>query len=108
MAKGWWGGLLGTVEVYKLEGPREHKVLVDWGQPRKAEVQQEGQLQQRELEREFNFKEEKVYLKCAHLEQVQHCTDLPYQVTLLAHTKQDKMGPEFRQTLLLISRRGRT
>ena len=27
-----------------------------------------------------------------HLEQVQHCTDLPHQVTFPAHTKQGKMG----------------
>ena len=28
-----------------------------------------------------------------HLEEVQHCTDLPRQVTFPAHTEQGKMGP---------------
>ena len=28
-----------------------------------------------------------------HLEQVQHSTDLPRQVTFPAHTEQGKMGP---------------
>ena len=28
-----------------------------------------------------------------HLEQVQHCTDLPRQDTFSAHTEQGKMGP---------------
>ena len=33
------------------------------------------------------------HLRWTHLEQVQHCTDLSYQVTFLAHPEQGKMGP---------------
>ena len=32
-------------------------------------------------------------LRWTHLEQAQHCTDLPRQVTFPAHTEQGKMGP---------------
>ena len=40
-----------------------------------------------------------------HLEQVQHCTDFPRQVTFPAHTEQGKMGPGLERTLPLIKRR---
>ena len=33
------------------------------------------------------------HLRWTHLEQVQHCTNLPRQVTFPAHTEQEKMGP---------------
>ena len=33
------------------------------------------------------------HLRWARLEQVQHCTDFPREVTLPAHTEQGKMGP---------------
>ena len=33
------------------------------------------------------------HLRWTHLEQMQHCTDLPRQVTFSAHTEQGKMGP---------------
>ena len=33
------------------------------------------------------------HLQWTHLEQVQHCTDVPRQVTFPAHTEQGKMGP---------------
>ena len=33
------------------------------------------------------------HLRWTHLEQAQHCTDLPRQVTFPAHTEQGKMGP---------------
>ena len=42
------------------------------------------------------FGESSERLRWSHLEQVQHCTDLPRQVTFSAHTKQKKMGPGFR------------
>ena len=77
------GGWLQTVKVYVVEGPREYgAVLVDWRPLEEAEMQQEGQLHEWELERELNLKEEvKVHLNCTHFEQVQHCTDQPLQVT---------------------------
>ena len=33
------------------------------------------------------------HLRWTHLEQVQHCTDLPRQVLFPVHTEQGKMGP---------------
>ena len=33
------------------------------------------------------------HLRWTHLEQVQHCTDLPRHVTFPVHTEQGKMGP---------------
>ena len=51
-----------------------------------------GKLQ--ELPRALNLERESCeHLRWTHLEQVQHCTDLPRQVTFPAHTKQGKMGP---------------
>ena len=42
----------------------------------------------------FEFGEGKFdHLRWTHLEQVQHCTDLPCQVTFPAHTEQGRMGP---------------
>ena len=38
-------------------------------------------------------KERNEHLKWTHWVQVQHCTDLPLQVTFPAHTKQRKTGP---------------
>ena len=38
-------------------------------------------------------KESCEYLRWTHLEQAQHCTDLPRQVTFPVHTEQGKMGP---------------
>ena len=37
-------------------------------------------------------KESSEHFKQTHLEQVQHCTDLPRQVTFPAHTEQGKTG----------------
>ena len=34
-----------------------------------------------------------MHIRWTHWEQVQHCTDLPRQVTFSAHTEQAKMGP---------------
>ena len=48
------------------------------------------------------------HLRWIHLKQVQHCTDLPRQVTFPAHTEQGKiMGPGLGLTLPLIKRRRR-
>ena len=61
-------------------------------------TQQGGKLQERELPRVLNLERESCeHLKSTHLEQVQvqHCTDLPRQVTFPAHTEQGKMGPGF-------------
>ena len=41
------------------------------------------------------------------MEQVQHCTDWPRQITFPAHTEHEKMGPRFGSTLPLIKRRKR-
>ena len=46
-----------------------------------------------------------VHLKCNHLEQVQHCTNLPLQVTLPAYIEQEKIGPGFSRMLPLIENR---
>ena len=53
-----------------------------------------GELQERELPRALNLDRESCeHLRWTHLEQRQHCTDLPGQVTFPAHTEQGKMGP---------------
>ena len=39
-------------------------------------------------------KESCEHLRWTYLEQAQHCTDLPRQVTFPARTEQGKMGPE--------------
>ena len=53
----------------------------------------EGQLQEWEPPRALNLEWEScVHLRWTHLEQVQHCTDLPCQVTFPAHTEHRKMG----------------
>ena len=49
-------------------------------------TQQGGKLRVLNLERKCSE-----HLKWTHLEQVQHCTDLPSQVTFPAHTEQGKM-----------------
>ena len=55
-------------------------MLVNWTPPGKTDMQQNGKLQDRKLERELNFEEqEKVHLRCTHWEQMQHCTHLPLQ-----------------------------
>ena len=56
-----------------------------------------GQLQELELPTIFNVeKERNEHFKWTHLEQVQHCTDLPNHVTFLAHIEQGKTGPRLR------------
>ena len=53
-----------------------------------------GQLQEGELPRVLNVeKESGEHFGWAHLEKVQHCTDLPHQVTFPTHTELAKTGP---------------
>ena len=52
-------------------------------------------------------KESSEHLKWTHLEQVQHCTGLPRQVTYPAHTEQGNMRPRLGRTLPLIKSRKR-
>ena len=57
-------------------------------------LRQRGQLQELELPRALNLdKESCEHLRWTHLEQAQHCTDLPRQVKFPVHTEQGKMGP---------------
>ena len=77
-------GLDCTVEVYMSE---EGVTVLRVG------TQQEWHLQECELPRALNLERESCeHLRWNHLEQVQHCTDLPCQVTFPAHTEQEKMG----------------
>ena len=53
-----------------------------------------GQLQECELPRALKLDRESCeHLRGTHLEQVQHCTGLPHQITFPAHTEQGKIGP---------------
>ena len=55
-----------------------------------------GQLQECGLSRVLNLERGSCeHFRWIHLEQVQHCTDLPRQVTFPAHTEQGKMGQGF-------------
>ena len=68
-------------------------MLVGVAAPKKARAQQGGQLQERELPRVLNLeKESSEHFERTHFEHVQHCTDLPGQVTFPAHTEQGKTG----------------
>ena len=79
------GGPDSTVEIYMSKESEEGGVTV---------LRPRGQLQLLELPRVLNLdKESFEHLRWTHLEQVQHCTDLPRQVTFPAHTEQGKMGP---------------
>ena len=72
-----------AVEVYKLEKSKEEvTVLVGVGSPKKAGMQQGGQLREWELPSVLNLeKESSEHFKWTQLEHMQHCTDLPRQVT---------------------------
>ena len=62
------------MEVYKLEKSEEITVM----SPEEAGTQQGGQLQELELPRVLILeKESSEHFRWTHLEQVQHCTDLP-------------------------------
>ena len=61
-------------------------MLDGWGA---QETQQGRQLYQWKLPRSLNLEEESSeHLRWIYLKQVQHCTDLPLQVTFSAHTEQ--------------------
>ena len=71
-----------------LEESEEEVTLLQVG------IEQGGQLQEWELPRVLNLERESCeHLGWTHLEQVQHCTDLPRQVTFPVHTEQGKMDP---------------
>ena len=58
--------------------------------------QQREKLQEWEVPRVLNLERESCeHLRWTNLEQVQHCTDLPRQVTFSAHTERGKMGTRF-------------
>ena len=57
-------------------------------------LRQGGKLQECELPRALKLDRKSCeHLRGTHLEQVQHCTDLPHQITFPAHTEQGKIGP---------------
>ena len=57
-------------------------------------TRQRGSSKREMLPRALNLERESCeHLRWTHLEQVQHCTDLPRQVTFPAHSEQGKMGP---------------
>ena len=61
---------------------------------RSRDAVREGSSMSESWPRVLNLeKESSEHLKWTHLEQVQHCTDLPRQVTFPPHTEQEKMGP---------------
>ena len=91
------------VEVYNLEESEgEDTVLVGVGSPEKAGRTAPGVPRVLNLEKVSSG-----HLKWTHLEQVQHCTDLPLKVTFPVHTKQGKMGQGLGLMLPLIKRRRR-
>ena len=72
-----------TVEVYMSE-KSEDGVTVLWQREAAPRVR---------AAKSSEFGESYDHLRWTHLEQVQHCTDLPRQVTFPVHTEQGKMGP---------------
>ena len=72
-----------AVEIYQLKKfEKEVTVLLGVESPKKAGVQQGGQLQEWQLPRVLNLeKESSEHFKYTQLEHVQHCTDLLRQVT---------------------------
>ena len=82
------------MEAYKLEQAEEEvTVLVGVGSPEEAGTQH-GQLQDWELPRVLNLeKKSSEHCKWTHLKKVQHCTNLPLQITIPAHSEQGKTGP---------------
>ena len=77
------GGADCTVEVYMSEKSQEEVTVL-----------REGTKQGGTAPRVLNLERESCeHLRWTHLEQVQHCTDLPRQVTFSVHTEQVKMGP---------------
>ena len=83
------------MEAYKLEESKEEEtVLVGVESPVEAGAHQVGQFQKCKLPRFLNLENESSErLKWTELEKVQHCTDLPLQVTFPAHTEKGRTGP---------------
>ena len=80
------GGLDCTVEVYMSEESEERVTVLRVG------TQQGAALRLRAAKSSEFERESCEPRRWTHLEQVQHCTDLPRQVTFPAHTEQGKMG----------------
>ena len=78
-----------TVEVYMSKGRlRRESQCYKWGHSRG------GAAARMRAVRVLNFERKSCeHLRWTHLEQVQHCIDLPHQVTFPAYTEQGKMGP---------------
>ena len=98
--------MLGGIFVFRIgmragETQRKSQTVGGLRPAGEAEMQQVGQLQKRHLNSE---QESENKFKCIHLEQIQHCLDLPLQIILPTHRKQVKMGPVFGWTLPLCRR----
>ena len=75
-------------------GVRKRSHSVEWmGNGREAQTQQGEQLHEWELRRASKLEESSEHHGWTHLEQVQHCTDLPLQATFPAHNEQGEVGP---------------
>ena len=70
--------------------------IVQWRYMCRRSPRRESQCYGRgEAPRALNLERESCeHLRWTHLEQMQHCTDLPRQVTFSVHTEQGKMGLE--------------
>ena len=95
------------MEVCKQEESEEKAtVLVGMESPEEPGMQQRGLLQECKLPRVLSLeKKSGEHLKWTHWEKVQHCTDLPHQVTFPAHTEQRKTGQGLGRTFPLIRKR---
>ena len=71
-----------------LGGPKKDGHSVGWlGTPGEAGTQQD-QFHEWEQPRAMNIEEKSSeHFRWTHLEQLQHCTDLPHQVTFPVHTE---------------------
>ena len=67
-------------------------MLVGMKSPEEAKMQQGGQPRVIAAKSSESRKKSSEHFKWTHLEQVQHCTDLPRLVTFPAHNEQGKTG----------------
>ena len=72
-----------------------------WGSEKSHSV---GRLKPPKEARRSKDKFRSEYFRWTYFEQVQHCTDLPLQVTFPANTEQEKTGPGLGRRLPLIRR----
>ena len=77
------GGSDCTEEVYISEESEEEVAVLRQGKAPRVRAAKSSEFERESCE----------HLRWTHLEQVQHCTDLPRHVTYPAHTEQGKMGP---------------